>query len=431
MIVKEILFDENIKFEFSYLDNLDLFIPVASFFIILAAIISLNYEENPIEIIKRFFVGLILLAMISPTQKILVDYSFTAADKVHSVITNNQSLFGQGSIFRSYYKFKYEVINQNEGWSFGGVGRFLKSFIDYGEGGFRGTAIGFIREPIGATFLKIIQFLVMFSFVVLKAVYMSIYYLNIVLIALPALIYILPGFKSTFNVPIATSLWLFCHPFVVVVIIALMDALAVSTIAENNRLNFDTAILIGAFSIILFSSIAMTAGIISGTGMVSAVGSAAAIAGPQVALMKGRAATMLALGPLGPKAAMAKGLMTAKGLQIGGAAGTSLFKGMAQKAGEGRVSKVCNAMGDKCNDFHMKGIQIENDIKKMNENNKNGNNKKHSYSNWKSQESEKKTNALTTHNKHGSKRIEARKDNYYRDYLLTKKARDNQAKGCR
>lgn len=355
LIIREILFDDSINLNINYLQEMEIFLPVASFFVALASIISLNSEENPLSIVKRVLVGFLLIALVAPVQKHVVDFSFSSADKLYVAISSN-SFFGQSSFFASYFQFKYEVLNEGkEGGIFSGVARFVSSFVDFRSGGIVGNIVG---SSIGVGFLKIVQFLVLFSFIVLKVVYMTIYYLNIVLVVLPALVYIIPNFKNTFNVPIATTLWLFCHPFVVVVIVALMDAFLVHSIGEAKTITFDAALLIAGFSLILFSSIAMTGGIIWGSGMVSAVGTAASIAGPQMAINKGK---YLATAAATKGASIAPQIMAASAVGAGRSMG-GVGRGMA---GIGRGLNKFGSGGENAGALSKAGTKLEGWGKKL------------------------------------------------------------------
>lgn len=334
MSIKDALLVEIKNFDLLELIQTDIFYALLSLILVVAVISEIvSGDGDSLGALRRTFSAIILVSLVYPLQTGLTEIAFNGADELLEALSGQGSYFGGESIIEHFGEYKKEVLDKEEGGGlFAAVGRFFGSVI------FAPVAV--LEENI---IFPISRTLVMFSFVVSKVIYTCVFYLSLLLCVFPALISIIPFFKDSNKLVLSIILWLFIHPFMMAALVGIMDGVVASKILENGTYNsfigIDTIFIILGFSLVILASLAMSLGIVNGTGIVEGVSKNLSMAGSMVGMSVARAGLGVATGGASAVAGHAAAGFLGGGIRRAGMnmsdAFRTKFSGSQSKVGKG------------------------------------------------------------------------------------------------
>jgi hypothetical protein len=270
---------------------------------ILAIIIEYFDRLEPLTLVKRACISILILTSITSIYTQSIDASMSAADEImQNQVSGNILMMDMFSGVKKWDKIRYDK-SKHDFYKDKNVLTGTLSFLKYH------MFEAFVNDGFTVT----IYFITKLCFLILKVVYSLVYYLGYGLIGIPCLIYLFPSMGNVMRGAFLSYLWCLIVPHILVFIISLIGS-------EINRGYVSGQIIGGsmmgtallfiltlfvAFTPLIGSMILNGSGISQAGGIIASIGANYVMNLPKNSVNSG--AMLLTGASLGPKMNLAKG----------------------------------------------------------------------------------------------------------------------------
>lgn len=179
---------------------------------ILAIILEYFNKIEPLFLLKRALISILILTTITSIYHKSIDLSLNAADEMLNSQKHKNILL-------------QDMLSSLKNWD--KLNSSKKSF--YKDSGAVSGTLSFLKYHlfdsfINDSFIVIVYFLSQLCFLILKLVYSLVYFLGYGLVGIPCLIYLFPNMGNILKGAIITFLWLLTLPHVLVFILSLIGS---------------------------------------------------------------------------------------------------------------------------------------------------------------------------------------------------------------
>ena len=273
-IIKDFLLIESLQISSLMEDYHLFFLKILPSVFMLAVVIEYFGNLEPLSLVKRAFVSVIILVSVGSFYHSSIELSMDAAN---TVLKKQQ---GENILLK-------EMLDGTKQWKklqFGNADRD-KNRDFFKTRGFMGIFFTFFKHHlfesfINDSFMLSILFISKICFFILKIVYSLVYYLGFGLIGIPCLLYIFPSMGSVLRGGVISYLWLLIVPHIFVFIVALLASeinkgyitgQVIGGSVSGTALLFVLAIFI-AFVPLIASMILTGSGVSAAGGVIAAMG---------------------------------------------------------------------------------------------------------------------------------------------------------------
>lgn len=300
-VMSELLLIKNINIDILIKEYHSFFIELLPTIFMLAVIVEYLDRVQPIALLKRTFVSILVLTSVGSAYFSGIDYSMKKADEsLNSVSQNNILLMdmfsGMKEIAKKNISARANSFKKLE-FNTGNIANFIKFHL--------------FDRFINDGFMVGVFFIAKLCFLILKGVFSLAYYLGYGLIGIPCLVYLFPSMGNVLRGGALTYLWCLTIPHVLVFILNLLGSeiergyeagQVIGGTLEGTALLAFMALFI-AFSPLISMMILNGSGVGQAVGVVATVGANAIMNLPANTI--NMAASALNGGMLGPKMALA------------------------------------------------------------------------------------------------------------------------------
>lgn len=322
-VMSELLLIKSINIDILIKEYHSFFIELLPTIFMLAVIVEYLDRVQPLALLKRAFISILILTSVGSAYYSGIDYSLKKADESLNNISQNNILLmdmfsGMKEIAQKNIKSRVDSF-KNLGFDSGKIAQFIKFHL--------------FDRFINDGFMVGVFFIAKLCFLILKGVYSLAYYLGYGLIGIPCLVYLFPSMGNVLRGGALTYLWCLTIPHVLVFIINLLSSeiergyqsgQIIGGSLEGTALLAFMALFI-AFSPLIAMMILNGSGVGQAVGVVATVGANAIMNLPATSL--NTAASVLNGGMLGPKMSLVN-KAAQKGYKAARSGGSKLSMGL-------------------------------------------------------------------------------------------------------